>query len=210
MQLTDEIGTFLDKLASGDPTPGGGSASALAGAMGAALVAMVARLTIGRQRYADVDAQMRSIADKAEALRLVLTSLVAADAMAYDRVREAYRMPKQSEVERARRDDAIQEALREATRTPLDTGQACLQVLRLSHPIVASGNINAVSDAAVGALLAHAGLQGAARNVQINLKDIIDTGFVAAGRASVEQALAEAAMLSHHISETTSTRLQAS
>ncbi len=90
------LSTFLDDLASGEPTPGGGSAAALAGALGAALAAMVANLTVGRKRYVDVDAQMQAVLGEAESLRGRLTALVAEDAQAYDQVRAAYRLPKET------------------------------------------------------------------------------------------------------------------
>lgn len=171
------LSTFLDDLASGEPTPGGGSAAALAGALGAALAAMVAHLTVGRKRYVDVDTQMQAVLHEAEALRSRLTSLVAEDAQAYERVRAAYRLPKDSAEEQALRHAAIQGAMQGASRTPLETMRACLAALHLLEQAASLGNVNAATDGAVGALLAQAGLAGAALNVRVNLGGIDDTDF---------------------------------
>lgn len=181
---------FIDRLASDDPTPGGGSAAAMAGAAGAALVAMVARLTSGRKRYADVEAQMQVIIQQAETLRARLTALVVEDADAYDRVSAAYRLPKTTDEERAARAAAIQAGMQAASLTPLETAEACAEVIALAEQVVNHGNVNARTDGGVGALLAHAGLQGAVWNVQVNLDSIDDPQFVASMQAAAAQALA--------------------
>jgi methenyltetrahydrofolate cyclohydrolase len=179
------LATFLDNLASGEPTPGGGSAAALAGALGAALAAMVANLTVGRKRYVDVDDLMQAVLQEAEALRGRLTGLVAEDAQAYEQVRAAYRLPKESAADQAARNAAIQSAMQAASLTPLETMRACIAVLRLAEQAVTLGNVNAATDGAVGALLAQAGLRGAALNVRINLRDVDDPAFVAASEQTV-------------------------
>ncbi len=183
---------FLDTLAAGEPTPGGGSAAALAGAMGAALAAMVARLTLGRPRYREVEGQMEAILAEAETLRERLTQLVVEDAEAYNQVRQAYRLAKDTSESQARRQTAIQAALQGASRTPLRTVAACREVLLLVERAADLGNPNARTDACVGALLAHAGLQGAVLNVRTNLTDIEDAQFIAEATAAVDGALAEA------------------
>ncbi len=155
-----DLNTFISSLASGEPTPGGGSAAALAGALGAALAAMVGRLTAGRPKYATVDEQMQSAIVEADALRSRLLALVDEDAAAYDQVRAAYRLPKETVEQQTTRAAAIQQALQGASRTPLATVEACLAVLRLAEQVVRSGNPNAATDGTVGALLAHAGLRG--------------------------------------------------
>jgi formiminotetrahydrofolate cyclodeaminase len=186
------LSTFLDDLASGEPTPGGGSAAALAGALGAALAAMVANLTVGRKRYVDVDAQMQAVLHEAEALRSRLTDLVAEDARAYEQVRAAYRLPKESADDLAARSAAIQAAMQGASVTPLETMRACIAVLRLAEQAATLGNVNAATDGAVGALLAQAGLRGAALNVRVNLGGIDDQAFAAASEQTVASLLAEA------------------
>lgn len=199
---------FLAALASGEPTPGGGSAAALAGALGAALAAMVARLTLGRKRYADVEAQMQALIPQAEQLRSRLTQLIDEDAAAFDQVRAAYRLPKETAEQQTARQAAIQIALQAASRTPLETLAACLETLRLLEQVAAAGNASAVTDAAVGGLLAQAGLQSAALNVRVNLAGIDDPLFVAASQQSVAAALQEADTLQRRISASVEERMQ--
>lgn len=191
METLTHLDNFIDQLASGDPTPGGGSAAALSGAAGAALVAMVARLTVGRKRYADVEPQMQEIMLSAEALRARLTALVQEDAEAYNQVSAAYRLPKSTDEEQTARDAAIQTGMKAASLTPLETAQACAKVIALAEQAVAQGNVNARTDGGVGALLAFAGLQGAVWNVEVNLPSIDDPQFVARVQAAADQALAD-------------------
>ncbi len=202
-----DLSSFLDDLASGEPTPGGGSASALAGALGAALAAMVANLTVGRKRYVDVDAQMRSLVNEAETLRSRLTSLVDEDAQAYEQVRVAYRLPKQTDEELAVRHNAVQTAMQAASMTPLATMHSCIGVLRLAEQAVALGNVNAAADGAVAALLAQAGLRSAALNVRVNLSGIDDRDFAAANEQTVATLLAEAEAVVNRILATVEARL---
>ena len=199
--MTDpfDLDVFIPSLASGEPTPGGGSAAALAGALGAALAAMVGRLTAGRPKYAAVDAAMQTIIAEADALRSRLVELVGEDAAAYEQVRAAYRLPKDTLDQQTARATAIQQAMQGASRTPLATMEACLAVLRLADQAVAHGNPNASTDGAVGALLAHAGLRGAALNVRVNLAGIDDPTFVVASQAAVAAMEAEAAALIERI-----------
>ena len=157
---------WMDAVASASPTPGGGTVSAAAGAMAAALAAMVARLTIGRKKYAEVDAEFRELLDRAEALRLTLIRLGEEDARAFEAVSAAYAIPKDRQAERA---VAIQAALMGASRVPLETLRAAREVTRLAARAAEAGNRNAVSDAGVSALLARAAAQGAAFNVRINV-----------------------------------------
>ena len=193
------IDEFLAAVAADTPAPGGGSVAALAGALGAALAAMVAGLTVGRERYAAHDAEMRSLLAQASALRQELVALMDADTAAYTAVMAAYKLPKDTEPQRAERAATIQAALRGAAETPLAAAAACADVLRLTVQAAAHGNRNAASDAAVSALMAHAGLRGAARNVLINLKSIDDEAFCRTAETRVadllqagEQALSDA------------------
>jgi formiminotetrahydrofolate cyclodeaminase len=193
------LGNFVAAVASDTPAPGGGSVAALAGALGAALAAMVAGLTVGRERYAAHDAEMRSLLAQADALRQELLALMDADTAAYTAVLAAYKLPKETETQKTARARIIQAALRGAAETPLAAAAACADVLRLAARAAARGNRNAASDAAVSALMAHAGLRGAARNVLVNVKSIDDSAFCRAAETRVaelltagEQALAEA------------------
>lgn len=207
MSQTLELSTFLDDLASGQPTPGGGSAAALAGALAAALAAMVANLTMGRKHYVDVEPQMQAVQQQAEEVRSRLTSLVAEDAAAYEQVRAAYRLPKDTAEQQAARHAAVQAAMQGASMTPLETMRACMAVLRLAEQAVTLGNINAATDGAVGALLAQAGLRGAALNVRVNLGDIEDEAFCAASEQTVTALLAEAEAISTRVLAAVEARL---
>jgi formiminotetrahydrofolate cyclodeaminase len=169
-QLTDlSVQELLERLGRSDPVPGGGSASALAAAMGAALVAMVAELTIGRAEYVEHEETVRHLRFDAIERRAELVSLAQEDATAYDAVVQARRMPKDSEADKATRTEALGKAMVDAARAPLRAAVVAGEVLDLAERIAPIGNRNAVSDAGVGALLAAAGLRGALLNVRINL-----------------------------------------
>ena len=200
------VETFLEELASAAPAPGGGSAAAMAGATGAALVAMVARLTIGRKNYQDVNAEFEAIVPRADTLRAELLKLIDEDANSYARVMEAYQLPKNSDAEKETRTAAIQNALKGATETPLRVAQNCAQVLEMSEFACANGNKNAASDAGAGALIAEAGLRAALLNVEINLGSIQDATFVSNIRAAVEP-LKQTALKREAILNTVQTRL---
>ncbi len=161
---------WIDELAGGAPTPGGGSAAALAGTLAAALVAMVARLTIGKKAYAGVDAQAREILAEAEQLRGELRRLVDEDAAAYAGVGQAYKIPKAD----PRRAQAIDDALLAAARPPADVVKHGRRLLALAQTIEHIGNKNAVSDARVAAMLAKTAIDAASENVRVNLAGMSD------------------------------------
>ncbi|OLC05587.1 MAG: glutamate formimidoyltransferase [Gemmatimonadetes bacterium 13_1_40CM_70_11] len=174
---------WIEELAGGAPVPGGGSAAALAGALAGALVAMVARLTIGRKAYATVEGRAQEILAEADRLRGELRRLVDEDAAAYARVSEAYKLPK--DAPRPGRARTIDEALVGAARTPLAMARAAGRLVALAREIGEIGNKNARSDAKVGGLLAHAALQGALENVRVNVAALSDPAL---GRELLEQA----------------------
>ncbi|BCX81690.1 methenyltetrahydrofolate cyclohydrolase [Methylomarinovum caldicuralii] len=179
------LDTFLDRLASADPTPGGGSAAAVMGAMGAALVGMVASLTVGKPRYRAVEAEMHALQAKAAELRQRLLAAIEADVAAFDRVMAAYRLPKDD----PNRGEAIQAALKGATDVPLACARLCVEVIGLCHEAAEKGNPNVLSDAGVGVLAAHAALKSCAINVTVNLNAIRDPAFVAERRGELEALL---------------------
>ena len=160
---------FLDALAEGTPTPGGGSAAAYSGAAGAALVEMAARLTIGKKKYADVEKMMQDILEKAQVIRSNLTAAIEKDAQAFMEVLNAYRLPKVSPKEQSDRQRAIQEANINAAKVPLEVTEKALEVIEMASQVVSHGNINAISDGASAASLAEAALTSAGYNVRINL-----------------------------------------
>lgn len=186
------IRNFAKRLASGDAAPGGGSASALSGAMAAALVAMAANLTVGRPKYAEHEAVMQAVLCEAERLRSRLLMLVDADTAAYENVMAAYHLPKENHEQKAARQSAIQEAFKHATDIPLATTEACMQVLNITALAIEYGNPNAASDATVAGFLAHAGMLGAAHDVHTNLRQIKDAAFCAAAEARLSSLVSNA------------------
>lgn len=163
------VRSLVERLASSDPVPGGGSASALAGAMGAALVHMVIELTEWRPAGEGHEETLAEIRTAAVALQSELLNLAELDASAYNAVVQARRLPRDSEVERNARDAQVGVAIHEATRVPLATAQAASEVLELARRLAPIGNRHAVSDVGVAGLLATAAVRGAALNVEINL-----------------------------------------
>jgi glutamate formiminotransferase/formiminotetrahydrofolate cyclodeaminase len=166
--------TFIDQLAAATPTPGGGSASAYTAAMAAALVAMVARLTIGKKKYADVEEKMWSVIEQADVLRGKLTNLVVEDGKAFDDLMLAMKLPKDSEEQKTSRANAIQASTLKAIQVPLKVANKVLNVIKLSLQVAATGNLNAISDAGTSAALCRAALTGAGLNIQINCQGLED------------------------------------
>jgi methenyltetrahydrofolate cyclohydrolase len=190
---------FLDALASAEPTPGGGGAAALMGAMGAALISMVCRLTIGKKGHEAADAPMRALLEQSETLRNQLAAMVAEDARAFDTLMSAYRLPKGSDDEKAARSVAIQSGLKVATEAPLACARAAAEAVRLAAAGVEIGNVNVISDVGVGALSAQAALRSAALNVHINVPQIRDRAFTDAATREIEALLAECLPLAEQV-----------
>jgi formiminotetrahydrofolate cyclodeaminase len=163
------VGDFLSELASDSPTPGGGSVAALCGALGAALASMVCNLTVGKKKYAGVEEDMKRILGTSEALRLELTGLIDEDAAVFEKVMVAMKLPKETDEDKARRTTVLQSALVDAAMVPLAVMDKCVGVIQLSAEAAEKGNVNAVSDAGVAALVARAGAHAARLNVLINL-----------------------------------------
>ncbi|MHA1303705.1 MAG: cyclodeaminase/cyclohydrolase family protein [Candidatus Heimdallarchaeaceae archaeon] len=172
MLIDKKITEFLDELASSSPAPGGGSAACIAGAMGASLGSMVARLTIGKKGYEEVEEFFKNKLEKTEELREKLTNLVDKDANAFSGVIEAFKMPKETEEQKAARSAKILEEYKKAAEVPMETCRACRAVIDLLLEMGTKGNKNAVSDIGVGALCALTGLKSAVHNVEINLSYI--------------------------------------
>ncbi|HEV7388284.1 MAG TPA: glutamate formimidoyltransferase [Gemmatimonadaceae bacterium] len=164
------VSGFVASVASSNPVPGGGSVAAHAGALAAALAQMVAGLTIGKKKYASVEAEMREAALQASAVGNELAALVKRDAEAYALVSEAHRLPKEPAALAAKRAESIAGALLKAAEVPLETARAAVKVAELAAVVAEKGNTNAVTDAGIAALLAHAAAQGAAYNVRVNVQ----------------------------------------
>lgn len=182
---------FLADLASNSPAPGGGGAAALVGAVGVALGNMVGSLTIGKKKYADVEPQIQSLNARAEALRRHLEQLVQADADAFTPLAAAYRLPKDTPEQAARKAEVLAQALDGACAVPLDIMSACCEGITLAQDYAEKGSVLAVSDAGCAALFCKAALQAAALNVSINTQLMADKAHAAALNAKADAMLAE-------------------
>ena len=180
---------FLIALSGKDPAPGGGGACALAGAIGASLGNMVGSLTVGKAKYAAVEPQLRACMDKAMALRDRLMRAMDADAEAFLPLAEAYRMPTETEEQRANKAAAMEPALKEAATVPLSVAEDCCEALALMEEFAALGSPLVVSDAGVGAALCRAALTGAAMNVWINTKLMTDRTYAESVNARLAELL---------------------
>ncbi len=200
------VGGFLSALASPAPTPGGGTAAAIAGAMGAGLAEMVTALTLAREKYAASHDAMRPIARGAAAAREELLALAWQDAEAYDEVVAARRLPKDTDEQKRRRDERISAANRRAAEVPLGTARAAGELLQAMPELARKGNPNAASDAGAAALLLEAAVQAALLNVAINLPGVSDEDFVARMRREASRLQADAERLRAEVLEIVRTR----
>ena len=191
--VSSEMG-FLDVLASGKPTPGGGSAAAYTGAAAAALVAMVGRLTVGKKKYAAVESQMWPLIEAAEAHRQALTQAVAQDAAAFEDFMNANRLPKGTPEQQSARAVALEKATLRAAQVPLEIARHAVAVIELAVQAANLGNLNAISDAGTAAALARAALTGAGLNVRTNILNLSD-------RIAAEELVAEIESLDAKASE---------
>ena len=179
MKLVDyKVSEFMQLLASEAPAPGGGSAAALAGATGASLAAMVAALTLGKEKYREHEVQTAVLQDNGNKLQARFLELIDADTAAFNEVSAAYKLPKQTAEEKTKRQEAIEDALKNATKTPFAMMEAALECLRVVATAVGKTNVSAASDLGVAAYSLRAATEGAWLNVLINLGGIKDETFV--------------------------------
>ncbi|MFP4482955.1 MAG: cyclodeaminase/cyclohydrolase family protein [Thermovirgaceae bacterium] len=187
MKLSEmKVKEFADELASSSPAPGGGSVAALSASLGAALVAMVCALTVGKEKHKDSWEIMEKAGKEATELKKRLLELMEADTEAFNSFMAALKMPKETEDEKDRRREAIQEATKGAIDIPLKTLRACRDVAALAGTACEKGNPNAVSDAGTAAIMAQAGGEAAAYNVKINLMGLKDEAYGARIREEME------------------------
>jgi formiminotetrahydrofolate cyclodeaminase len=187
------IKDYLAKTASGDPVPGGGSSAALNAALAAALMEMVAQLTIGRKNFESVDAEMRAVAEKASSLRQKLIQDIDRDSGAYAQVLKAFQMPRATEAQKAERTRAVQAAFQQAALVPLGVARDAVALMDLGRTVISKGNPNAASDGAAGLLAARMAARTAVYNVKINLGSIQDAKFVSELNSEADRLEAEAA-----------------
>ena len=184
--INNTCGDFTDALASKSSVPGGGGASALVGAVGTALGLMVGNLTVGKKKYADVEADIVAAMDKASALQEELLRLVDEDAVVFEPLSKAYAIPKDDPA----RAQVMEDALKLACTVPLDIMHTCAKAIELHDDFAKKGSVLAISDAGVGVAFCKAALMGASLNVFINTKSMADKAY-AAGIESEADALLE-------------------
>lgn len=203
--MTDErlggmtVDGFLEVLGSDAPTPGGGAAGAIAGATGAALIAMVGRLTVGKEGFEDLDERMRGLVERADAARAAFLDLADRDAHAFDGVMVAFRMPKETDEEKAGRSAAIQAGYEAAASVPLEIASAAVDLMELAEDATAMGNPRAASDGLSGSVQLYCATLCAIANVEINAAALKDEGRrgvlldqVATLRGRADQSIREA------------------
>jgi len=179
------VGDFVDRLASAEPVPGGGSASAIAGSLAAALLAMVCRLSLDRPKYEQYRASLEAALDAGDRARQSLIQLADEDARAYSGYMQARRMPRESGEEQAARDSAVRDAARQSSQAPLEVVRVCASLMEFIGSIAGRSNLNAASDLEVAARLVAAAARGAAANVTMNLPSVGDESFTGTATAEV-------------------------
>lgn len=172
------IAQFGEVLASSAPVPGGGSVAALSGMLGANLVSMVCRLTIGKQGYEAHADEASDVLKRSEGLSRSLLERIDLDTEAFNEVMATFKLPKADDEQKAARAAAIQDGYKSAIQSPLAIARECVEVLQLATSLLGKSNTNALSDLGVAGQQALAGLEGALMNVKINLPSIKDAGFV--------------------------------
>ena len=168
---------FVEILATKAPVPGGGGASALVGAIGTALGNMVASLTVGKKKYADVEAQMYEFKEKCDSLQAALLDLVEQDAKVFEPLSKAYSLPRETVEEIAKKEKIMEEALRAAAMVPLEIMERCCEAINMMAFFAEAGSVLAISDAGAGATICRAALEGASLNVFINTKAMKDRAY---------------------------------
>ena len=188
MDLKDKsVSELAVMTASKSPAPGGGAIAAMTGAYGAALAAMVARLTIGKKGFEDVQSDMEDLASAADGLRYSLLDAIQKDSSSFDAFMDALRMPKETEDEKSARKKAMQEALKQAAEVPYQTALEAARIMPLAELAVRKGNPQAVTDALVAAMMSRTAVRGALLNVKINLESITDEAYVAEMRDKCQE-----------------------
>jgi len=199
--------SFYDKVASSSPAPGGGSVAASAGALSVALSAMVCRLSVGKKQYAAVKGELSDIRDKCDVWKDELIQLIDTDEQAFNKVMEAFKLPKSSDEEVAARDEAVENANKEAATVPLTVMKKALEALRLIETVAKKGNENSITDAGVAGLMGLAAVEGAGYNVKINLTGLNDKSFVEKMKKEADDIIDEGRAIASRIKETVESKL---
>lgn len=199
---------FIEEVASSSPAPGGGSVSAAAGALASALSSMVCRLTIGKKRFKDVEDELKQVLEKAETIKKQMQEFIIKDAESFDKVMDAFKLPKYTDEEKKKRDEAVLKAICGAIGVPLQVMEKALEALGIIKVVVEKGNPNMISDAGVSSLMARTAAEGAYLNVRINLNSIEDQDFVTTTRQKADSLKQEALVLAGEIEKIVEERLQ--
>jgi glutamate formiminotransferase/formiminotetrahydrofolate cyclodeaminase len=203
-----DLRDFTNELSTDSPAPGGGSVAALAGALGSALTSMVANLTVGKKEYQDNWEEMKDVAVKAQELKDELLRSIDRDTDAFNKLMDAFRLPKKTDEQIVEKERAVEEATKQACLVPLDVMKNSLEVLKLAQVVAKQGNENAASDAGVASLMARSAVEGAGLNVKINLPGIKDTEFVDKMKTEVNNLIIDADNLQRTIIETVSHKIE--
>jgi len=194
--------------ASDSPTPGGGSVSAMVASLGVAMTAMVCNLTVGKEKFKDVEPQAREVLEEANALITKLEELVDEDMAAFEGFMKVFRMPKNTEEEKAKRAEMMQKALKKATDTPMEIARTCLRALEITDKLSGIGNKMAISDAGVAAYVAEAALNAVLLSADINIPMIKDKEYVNKVEAEKQKLVAEAEQLKNRAVKTVRERMK--
>lgn len=202
MLVDKTVSDFLNELASNSPAPGGGSVAALSGALGAALTSMVCNLTVGKKKYLEVTEEISGVLKASEELRRIFIELIDKDTQAFNKVMDAYGLPKDTDAQKQVRHNAIEQATKPAAIVPMEVIRACGRMLELTKVVAQKGNQNSISDAGVSALLVKTACDSAALNVRINLSSISDRDFSAQMLAEMQSATSKIQTLTQDILRT--------
>lgn len=201
MYLDKLLQTYLDDLASSNSTPGGGSTAALSGAMGSALACMVSRLTLGKPKYADVEAEIQALLEQAEQLRQRFQELMQADIEAYGNLSQCFKMPRTTDAEKAERTRAVQQRLQEAALVPLGMAELAATLTQCCKRIAEIGNVNVLSDIATAAMMASGAANGAAWMVRTNLQAMKNQELITSLDQRLQTALGTVATVSQQVTK---------
>jgi len=198
--LSDTIGSFAELVAAGTPTPGGGSVAAYCGVLAASLGQMMCNITIGKPKYAASESRLKEITDQLEQLSGRLRELIANDAASFEAVLGAYRLPKETDDEKAKRGEQIQIAMQGAVDVPFETARRSFDVLKLLGELADIGTPSALSDAAVGAQLANVAIRGASYNVNVNLGSLSDRDVAEKTRSEIDAIVLQGSTIASEVS----------
>ncbi len=201
MLSNENLTEFTNQVASDSPAPGGGSVAALSGSLSAGLLVMFCQLTVGKEKFSHVEAEVKQVCEEAEELKDFFLKAIDRDTEAFNEVMKAFKLPKNTEKEKQERKEAIQAGFKEAASVPFEMAESSLKVMEKARDVVAKGNPNAITDLGVCADMALSAFRGAKKNVRINLGSIKDEGFVKEHEEKLEELEREIEVLYEEIND---------